>query len=86
MFYKRLCEEYDCPILPRFLSETIITAFKPSKVGIARQKSRNETDLLNLQSSPKSRRSPLALNGKSKNKNVSGVIQVNTSILSDKTV
>ena len=30
-FYKRLCEEYDCPILPQFLQETIITAFKPAK-------------------------------------------------------
>lgn len=30
-FYKRLCEEYDCPILPQFLQETIITAFKTSK-------------------------------------------------------
>ena len=27
-FYRRLCEEYDCPALPQFLQETIPAAFK----------------------------------------------------------
>ena len=46
-FYRRLCEEYDCPILPQFLQETIPTAFKSQNLEKNRDRSIGSTSSIN---------------------------------------
>lgn len=72
--------------MPQFLQETIPTAFK-SRTVAKRKGSFNDSDLFDRVScSPKrgSKLPPLA--SAAKEKTVSGVVQINTSMLSEKTV
>lgn len=46
-FYRRLCEEYECPILPQFLQETIPQAFKKHGLNSLKD-SVNDDDVIKI--------------------------------------